>query len=151
MRPSSWLLTGTLLLLAACAHAKRWTGTPQCRELCTRITSCAAKTNHSELGPTLCHIAACESGKFCAHKEVRSPDGLYHGHFQFVKGTWRAVCMKIFRSGKIEGCADENSIYDPCCQTMCAAEIIARDLNGGIKNWPVCGPQALREINSEKK
>lgn len=131
------------------AGAERWLNSTACLEQCEAITSCAAKMKRPEQARTLCHISACESGKFCGKKVVRSPNGLYHGPFQFGKPTWKSVCQKLFKERKITGCAGKRSIYDTCCTSMCAAELIAAEINGGIKNWPVCGPAARRAIANE--
>lgn len=114
------------------------------------IEACADKVAHKDLGRTLCHIAACESGKFCGKKEVRSPSGKFHGPFQFVRGTWKSVCQPIFKAKGIKSCSGKKSIYDTCCTSMCAAELVADNVNGGIRNWPHCGPAAERAVASER-
>lgn len=151
------LLSLLLLLLspsAPAADAKRWLDSAACAEQCEQIQSCAAKVNRAEQGRVLCHIAACESGKFCAktaaNKPVRSPNGLYHGPFQFSRGTWRSICQPIFAKNKLAECRKKNSIYNSCCNSMCAAEIIGAEVNRGIQNWPRCGPAAQRAVAAEK-
>jgi len=141
-----------LLLLCAAAYAdsKRWITSSACIEQCGKIESCAEKVDRSEQGRVLCHIAACESGKFCNKKEVRSPNGLYHGPFQFGRPTWKSVCQPLLKKKGIQTCSGKKAIYDPCCTSMCAAELIAENINGGIKNWPHCGPAAQRAVASEE-
>ncbi len=148
-----------LILLALClpatlmagANSKRWINSAPCVQMCDVIDSCAAKQDHAELGRLLCHVAACESGKFCSKKEVRSPNGLFFGPFQFTRQTWKSVCQPVFKKKGIKNCSGKKSIFDTCCSTACASELIAEDINGGIKNWPQCGPAAKRSVASEGK
>ncbi len=150
-------LCGLFLTLAGAtiaSDAKRWLASPACAEQCELIQSCAAKVHRSEQGRVLCHIAACESGKFCAktsaNKPVRSPNGFYHGPFQFSRGTWRSICRPIFAKNKLTECRGKKSIYNACCTSMCAAEMIGAEVNRGIQNWPRCGPEAQRAVAAEK-
>jgi len=133
------------------ASSKRWINSAACVEMCEVIDDCAAKQDHADLGRLLCHVAACESGKFCARKEVRSPNGLFFGPFQFTRQTWRSVCQPVFKKKGVKNCSGKKSIFDTCCATACASELIAADINGGIKNWPQCGPAAKRSVASESK
>jgi len=144
------VLRGILAWFAAAeAGSARWITSEDCVDLCERIEACATQASRPDLGRLLCHLAACEIGKLCGKKEVRSPSGKFHGPFQFVRGTWRSVCQPIFRKKGLVACSGKKAIYDTCCTTACAAEIIAADLNGGIRNWPRCGPDARRSAASE--
>jgi len=135
---------------SAFADSKRWINSAPCVEQCQVISECAGKMQHPELSRVLCHVAACESGKFCGKKEVRSPTGKFHGPFQFGRPTWKSVCQPLFKAKGIKTCSGKKSIYDPCCTSMCASQLVAKEINGGIKNWPHCGPAAQRAVASEK-
>lgn len=139
------------ILAAQGADSKRWINSSACVDQCKVVEACAQKINRPELSRVLCHISACESGKFCGKKQVRSPNGMYHGPFQYGRPTWKSVCQPIFKEKGIKGCAGKNSIYDTCCTAMCSAELIGAEINGGIKNWPRCGPAAQRAVASEKQ
>ena len=143
------LFTALLPSARGGADSKRWINSAACAEQCEQIQSCATKAHRADQGRVLCHIAACESGKFCGKKEVRSPNGLYHGPFQFGRPTWKSVCQPLFKKTGITTCSGKRSIYDTCCTSMCAAEVIGAELNNGIKNWPRCGPAAERAVASE--
>ncbi len=133
------------------ASSKRWINSDQCTQLCGAIESCADKIQRPELSRLLCHVAACEVGKLCGKKEIRSPNGLFHGPYQFTNATWKSVCQPLFKQQGLKGCAGKKSIYDTCCTTACASSLIAEEINGGIRNWPQCGPLAKREVASEEK
>lgn len=154
MGPLPLLLLGALLAASALhASAKAPKGSQyreRCGEMCQQIETCAAKVKRQDLSKFLCHMATCEVGKLCRAKEIRSPNGLFRGPFQFTTGTWRSICQPLFKRDAIDGCSGAKSIYDPCCATMCAAEIVAHDLNGGLKNWPICSKEATRAMASEK-
>src|SRR4051812_48816092 len=116
-----------LLTLLVCpqgfaASSERWINSARCAGLCENIQSCAAKAGRPELSRLLCHVAACEVGKFCGRKEIRSPNGLFYGPFQFTRATWRSVCQPLFKQQKIKGCSGKKSIYNTCCTTMCASQ-----------------------------
>jgi hypothetical protein len=119
-----------------------------CERLCHTIDACAAKTDHADLGDLLCDVARCETGDRCL-ANARSPSGAYHGPFQFWPTTWRSLCRPIFKKRKLAHCKKKGAIYDTCCATICAADLIASDTNGGLKNWPTCGPRA-REAASQR-
>jgi hypothetical protein len=133
------------------ASSKRWINSAPCVELCGAIEACAEKAKRPELSRLLCHVAACEVGKLCGKKEIRSPNGLFFGPFQFTRATWKTVCQPLFREQGLTGCSGKKSIYDTCCTTACASQLIARNLNGGVGNWPQCGPVAQRAVASESR
>jgi hypothetical protein len=141
----SWLLVGAASLAYGGNAPHR-----ACTELCDVIESCAAKVDHVELSNLLCKVARCETGETCK-KRIRSPSGKFHGPFQFLPATWRKICHPLFKRKGIAGCRGKNAMSDPCCATMCVAEMIADNLNGGLKNWPACGRKAKREIAREEK
>lgn len=107
----------------------------RCKGMCAEIDRCAAESGHSDLSQRLCELARCETGDKCFSR-IRSPNGRYRGVFQFSKRTWRSQCGPIFRRKNIKACAGPKAIFETCCSTICAAELIAA---GGIGNWPTCG------------
>ena len=121
-----------------------------CDDLCGRIEACSALVDHADLSNLLCRVARCETGETCK-KDMRSPNGIYRGPFQFSRRTWRVICSPMFKAKKIKGCAGKEAISEPCCATMCVAEMVAENLNGGLKNWPACGRKAQRDIAREAK
>lgn len=136
---------GLLSLVAACvgcAHrpSRESTAFPtfhagNCAEFCEVIQSCASMTHHEELAGKLCRISRCETGNKC-RGNLDSPNGLFHGPFQFLPATWNSQCHPIFSRRHLTRCLGRKAIQDTCCATICAAEMVAR---GGIGNWPVCG------------
>src|ERR1041385_219175 len=120
------LATGLLLLLAACASTPRRTEPTHggCGDFCDEIRRCARKAGHPGLGKRLCHIAECETGNKCvAH--IDSPGGHHKGPFQFITPTWESQCPPVFARHHIDGCGGRDAIYDLCCASICAAEIVA--------------------------
>ena len=76
----------------------------------------------ASLDPRLAAIAQCESG---GDPKAQSPDGRYHGKYQFSLPTWRTVGG---RGNPINASEAE--------QDRRAAALLRRD---GTKPWPVCG------------
>lgn len=109
--------------------------TGNCRAFDETIHTCAKESGHPKLFSTLRKIARCETGNKCIG-HIDSPNGLYHGAFQFAPLTWENQCEPFFKERNIEKCENENSIYDICCSAICTSQIISR---GGIGNWPTCG------------
>jgi hypothetical protein len=145
-----FVVASVLCVGALGASSKRWINSADCVELCGHIEVSAEKAKRPELTRLLCHVAACEVGKLCGEKEIRSPNGLFHGPFQFTRQTWKTVCQPLFKKQAIAGCSGKKSIYDVSCSTTCASQLIAEKINGGIRNWPQCGPVAKRAVASEK-
>jgi hypothetical protein len=119
-----------------------------CQSLCDEIRSCAGEIGQEKQADLLCHLAKCETGNKCV-SEIRSPSGKFRGAFQFSKQTWKSVCHPVFKKRNLKECLGTRGADDPCCATQCAAEIVATKANGGLRNWPHCGPIA-REAASNR-
>ena len=121
---------------------------PACDNLCDTIHTCAARIEREEHAKLLCLVAKCETGNKCKSK-IRSPNGKYKGAFQFLPRTWKSLCVPMFKKRKITSCLGKDGSYDSCCATMCAAEIVATQANGGLRNWPHCGKRALATLEKD--
>jgi hypothetical protein len=113
---------------------------PRCESFCGTIRICAEKNGHEDLSELMCGIARCETGDKCSGR-IDSLRRRYRGAFQFSPRTWRSLCGPIFDRINRRACKPSRSIYDICCASECAAEILSRD---GIGNWPACGKKASR-------
>ena len=131
------IVAGLVLLLPGCASVPRRASPAagDCGDFCREIRRCAREGGHASLGARLCHIARCETGDKCIAR-IDSPGGHHKGPFQFITPTWDSRCPAIFLRHHIERCRGKEAIYDLCCATICAAEMVAE---GGAGNWPHCG------------
>jgi hypothetical protein len=141
------LVLWSVALAAGTSHAEP-AAPLNCQRLCHEIDTCAATADHAPLSDLLCDVARCETGDRCL-PGVRSPSSLYRGPFQFSARSWRSLCRPVFHRRHLSRCDRKGAIYDTCCATICAADLIADDTNGGLKNWPTCGPRA-RETASKR-
>jgi peptidoglycan hydrolase-like protein with peptidoglycan-binding domain len=82
----------------------------------------AGRVQRSSVGPTLARIAACESG---GNPRAVSPDGRYHGKYQFDFATWRAM-----------GGSGDPADAPEAVQDRLAAKLLRVR---GTAPWPVCG------------
>ena len=71
------------------------------------------------------HTSECESG---GNRKIHSPNGTYHGAFQFSLGTWRS-------SPKTPG--GDPHRYSWKTQAVVAVYLKKRD--GAGNHWPTCG------------
>jgi hypothetical protein len=112
-----------------------------CRKFCDIIKTCATRAKHPKLASLLCRIARCETGGKCTGM-LDSKRQLYMGPFQYNEVTWRERCLPLFERKQLDECAGDDAIYDVCCATICAADMIGK---GGIAQWPRCGKRAKKK------
>src|SRR3954470_18343341 len=90
----------TIFLAVGCSTAAkrpRYAGAVarSCAPFEKEIRACAVRSKHKRLSGLLARIARCETGNKCTG-QIDSPNGLYHGPFQYATGTWDSVCRPIF-------------------------------------------------------